>query len=413
MRGLVFDISIARYALAKGVGRLLPTLHYGKLSGLALRELPPPKLPGKGWIRLKPRWAGVCGSDIATLFFKMSPESEPFSSFPAVLGHEVLAEVTDVGDEPCGLEVGQRVAVDPSLPCRLRGFSAPCPSCAQGIEGTCERTAEGTLAPGSLIGYHRELPGAFGDEMVAHVSQLYPVPVEVPDKAAVLIEPLAVCMHAVLKHPPRQTDRVLVVGGGPVAFGTLWALRASGARCHVTHLARREFQLELGRRMGADDAFLANSDELAEAQEVARRTEGRALSPIIGPPVVAGGYDLVFDCVGTRDALQHALRYTRAQGRLVLLGCASQVERFDFTSVWRNELTVSGAFVYGREIFRGQPLHTFDVVRTLLSRREGPDVTPMVTHVFRLEQYSAAIEANLDRGTHQAVKTVFDLRQAP
>ncbi|MFP2931388.1 alcohol dehydrogenase catalytic domain-containing protein, partial [Pyxidicoccus sp. 3LG] len=130
MKGLVFDLSIPKYVLARGLGGLYPKLHYGAGSCLSLRELPRPALPGPDWVRLKPLLTGLCGSDMATLFFKASPQLEPFNSFPAVLGHEILAEVTELGPQARGVEVGQRVAVDPLLPCRLRGIQPPCKPCA-------------------------------------------------------------------------------------------------------------------------------------------------------------------------------------------------------------------------------------------------------------------------------------------
>lgn len=412
VQGLVFDLSIPKYALAKAIGGAFPKVHYGKGSCLSLRELPSPALPGAGWVRLKPILAGLCGSDLATIFFKASPQLEPFNSFPAVLGHEILAEVAEVPDGVHGLSVGQRVAVNPLLPCRLRGIDPPCASCAAGRENGCERTAEGCLAPGMLIGFHRTLPGGMGTELVAHTSQLYPLPHDLPDAAAVLIEPLSVCLHAVLKRPPRDRDRVLIIGGGPIAFATLWAIRALGLTCHITLLTVESYQLDLARSMGADDVLRAGSDQV-EAEEVARRTGAKVYRPVIGPPALAGGFEHTYDCVGTQASLQDALRYTRAFGHVILIGAASHLRSLDCTAVWKNELTVLGSYVYGLEDFRGQRRHTFDLTRELLVRREGPDPSALVTHRFPLAQYAQAIEANLARGQHRSIKTVFDLRGTP
>jgi L-iditol 2-dehydrogenase len=408
MKGLVFDLSIPKYVVARGLGGLYPRLHYGAGSCLSLRELPRPTLPGPEWVRLKPLLTGLCGSDMATLFFKASPQLEPFNSFPAVLGHEILAEVAEVGPETRGVEVGQRVAVDPLLPCRLRGISPPCKPCAQGLENGCERTADGCLAAGQMLGYQRELPGGMGTELVAHPSQLHPVPPGVSDKEGVLVEPLAVSLHAVLKAPPRDEDRVLVIGGGPVAFAALWALRALGHRCHVTLLAAEDYQLALAKRLGADDAFRVRGD-WDEAAEVARRTGAKVYRPVLGPPAMTGGYELTLDCIGSAASVQDALRYTRALGKVVLVGAAGILERVDWTTVWRNELTLLGSYVYGPESFRGERRHTFDVVLDLLARKEGPDCSVLVTHTFPLARYQEAIEANLARARFQSVKTVFDL----
>ncbi|MDQ3262341.1 MAG: zinc-binding dehydrogenase [Myxococcota bacterium] len=413
MRGLVFDLSVPKYVVAKAVGKRFPKVHYGKGSCLSLRELSSPALPGPGWVRLKPRLAGLCGSDLGTLFFKTSPLLEPFNSFPAVLGHEVVAEITARGPEVTGLEVGQRVAVDPLLPCRLRGFADRCVACARGQENGCERVAEGCLAPGQMLGFHRDLPGGMGSEMVAHFSQLHPLPDALSDETGVLIEPLAVSVHAVLKAPPREGERVLIIGGGPVGFATLWALRALGHRGEVTLMTLEDYQLELARKLGATDVLRAMRDEVEEAQEVARRTGGKVYRPVIGPPAMTGGYELIFDCVGSAASLTDSLRYARPFGRVVLIGAAGKLDGLDWTTVWRNELTLIGSYVYGPEQFRGRTLHTFQVVRELLTNREGPDPTLLVTHHFKLEQYAQAIEANLQRGRFQSVKTVFDLRETP
>lgn len=412
MKGLVFELSIPKYVVAKGVGKQFPRVHYGWGSCLTLRpNLDQPKLPGAGWVRLRSRMAGLCGSDLATIFFKFSPALEPFNSFPAVLGHEILAEVIDFGPEVKGLEKGQAVAVNPLLPCRLRGINPPCIPCQRGNEPGCERTAEGCFSPGSMIGFCRDLPGGMGEEFVAHESQLYPLPPSISDEAGVMIEPLAVSTHAVLKQPPREGERVLVIGGGPVAFATLWSLRALGHRDRITLMTMESFQLELAKSFGADETLRVADDE-TEVKEIADRTDGRVYRPVIGPPTLVGGYDVVIDCVGTQASLQDAIRYTRAGGRVVAIGAAGVLHRLDVTMLWRNELTIAGSYVYGTEIFRGRRMHTFEVVRELLASREGPDAAKLVTHTFPIDRYAEAIEANLARGRYKAVKTAFDFRRS-
>ncbi len=408
MKGLVFDLSIPKYVLAKGLGGVYPKIHYGPGSCLSVRELTSPTLPGPEWVRLKPLMAGLCGSDMATFFFKASPQLEPFNSFPAVLGHEILAEVTALGPETRGVEVGQRVAVNPLLPCRLRRIQPPCKPCAAGQENGCEHTAEGCLAAGQMLGYQKDLPGGMGTEMVAHPSQLYPVPLQVSNKAGVLVEPLAVSTHAVLKAGLKDEDRVLVIGGGPVAFAALWAIRALGHRSHVTLMATEEYQLKLARQLGADEAIRVR-DDVTEAGEVARLTGAKVYTPVIGPPALSGGFEVTIDCIGSAGSVQDSLRYTRALGRVVLVGAAGILERVDWTTVWRNELTLLGSYVYGPESFRGARRHTFDLVLELLAKREATDPSMLVTHTFPLARYQEAIEANLARGRYQSVKTAFDM----
>lgn len=411
MQALVFEVSIPRYVLSRAVGKQFPKIHYGRGSSLSLRELEAPRLPGADWVRLKSLMCGLCGSDLSTIFYKQSPIQQRFYSFPAVLGHEILAEVKELGPQARGFEVGEKVAVNPIVPCALRGISPPCGMCARGLENGCENTAEGHLAPGILIGFHKDLPGGMSDELVAHPSQLHRVPHQVSDGLGVLTEPVAVCTHAVLKSPPRTPDeKVLVIGGGPIALATLWALRALGHKNPVTLLTVERYQQELARQLGADEVMTAQADK-AETEDVARRTGGKVYYPDLGPPAIQGGFELIYDCVGSQSSVSDSIRYARAHGRIVLIGAAGVLRSIDWTPVWARELTIVGAFTYGMEDFRGQRKHTFDVVLELMRDREGPDASALLTHTYALDEYQTAIEANLRRGQYKSVKTAFDLRK--
>lgn len=405
MQAVVFDVSIPKYALAKGFGRFSDELYTGKLSCLSLRDMPRPTLPGPGWARLRTLSAGVCGSDISAIYLKSSPALEPFNSFPCVLGHEVLARVEQV---PAGsaAKPGDRVAVDTTLACKIRGVTAPCRGCEAGAYYACERVTEGCFAPGMTIGFHRDLPGGFSPELVAPAAQLFPVPEQVPDHAAVLTEPLAIATHGVLQVMPREDARVLVIGGGMIAFGAIWALRALGSRAHITQLALMQYQLDAGKRLGADEGIIGGLDEKF-VEAVTRITGARAYKPLIGQKVFAGGFDLVIDCIGSSDSVRDALRAARGTGKVLLLGGAGQLSGVDWTFVWTRELTIKGAVGYGREEWRGQQLHTFALVLDRMASGNAPSLEGLVTHEFSLSQYREAIIANVMRGKYQSIKTVF------
>ena len=134
MRAIEFHVGAPRYLLARSLGRVSESATFGLLSGLRLHERPAPEAPGPAWARLRVLGCGICGSDIGNLTYASSPIMEPFGSFPAVLGHEILAEVESVGSEVTRVEPGQRVAVDPMLSCDVRGFTSDkrCRSCREG-----------------------------------------------------------------------------------------------------------------------------------------------------------------------------------------------------------------------------------------------------------------------------------------
>ena len=97
MRAVEFRVGALRYLLARTLGRVSESATFGALSGLRLRASAPPDIPGPGWTRLKILGCGICGSDIGNVTYASSPLMEPFGSFPAVLGHEILAEVESAG----------------------------------------------------------------------------------------------------------------------------------------------------------------------------------------------------------------------------------------------------------------------------------------------------------------------------
>ena len=140
MRAITFDVSASRFLLARTLGGATESVLFGPLSGLRLADPVAPELPGPDWVGLRVIACGICGSDVGNLTYRSSPAMEPFGSFPAVLGHEVLAVVESVGENVRDLAPGQRVTVDPMISCTTRGYASddPCPSCASGLHSTCE-----------------------------------------------------------------------------------------------------------------------------------------------------------------------------------------------------------------------------------------------------------------------------------
>lgn len=374
------------------------------IPGLRLIDLDDLPLPGPDWVRLRPRLAGICGSDMAMLTNRSGPSLMPFVSFPLVPGHEVVADVIELGDDVEGIGIGDRVTVDPVITCAMRKLE-PCPSCARGQPGLCTRAAEGELAPGMLIGFCRDLPGGWSSSFVAHRSQIYPVPAAVDDRTAVLIEPLSVAVHAILRQPPQLEDRVLIIGGGSIGLLVLNALRMLGHGNEVTILARHPRQAELAQRFGATHVIRGSAGDAATTIVGAR-----AFQPLRGPRVYAGGFDLVIDCAGTSASVDAALRVAGPHGRILMVGCAAELRKLDLTFLWARELTMSGSYVYGREESLPGAPHTFDVTMTLLQEHPERDLGEIVTHVVPLTSWREAFAIALSRRKHQALKVSLDCR---
>ncbi|MGH2456038.1 MAG: zinc-dependent alcohol dehydrogenase, partial [Candidatus Limnocylindria bacterium] len=301
-----FAASALNYRTLRLLGPRLPRLTGGWMPWVGLDRFPAPALPGPEWVRLRPVMAGVCGTDMALLTGRASAVLSPFASFPAVLGHEVVGRVVEAGPG-AGTAVGSRVILDPLLGCAVRGLE-PCRWCATGQPGLCLRQADGAFAPGPMLGFCRDLPGAWSEEMVAHRSQLHAVPDAVSDEVAVLIEPLAVALHGVLAAPPQDGEQVLIIGGGTMGLCTLAAVRMAAPGARVTVVARHAAQRAMAERLGAAAVV---GDAVVAAAGLAGARRYRSL---VGEEVLTGGFDQVYDAVGSRASLDAAIRVAAGHG---------------------------------------------------------------------------------------------------
>lgn len=412
MRALTFHIAPRTWLRTKLIAAVRgQRAYWGRASGLRLAEVPVPELPGDDWVRCRTLLGGICGSDLAMLLLRHPPDSilQAFSSMPLVPGHENVAEVAACGAGADPSWLGRRVCVEPTLGCAARGIDPPCPSCAAGQFNVCENFAPppgaDVLPAGTSTGYNARTGGSWGESFVAHVSQLVPVPETLADEQAILTDPLACSLHAVLRSRWQEARLVCVYGGGVLGLGIVAALRAVGYAGRIELLARHPFQRERAVALGADEAVDTGADVLTAA---ARRVGGRIVKARFGARMLLGGYDVVYECVGAPGTLSDALKLARAAGQVVLVGTAGP-GRIDPTPVWFQEVDLVGA--YGRQVERwqGRDVGTYALVHELLAagalRADG-----LLTHTFPLDRYPQAFEAAVGRRRSGAIKVAFDLR---
>ncbi|MBS3933854.1 MAG: zinc-binding dehydrogenase [Truepera sp.] len=371
MKALRYYTSVPRYLLAGRLGKRYPV----PWLPLKLEELQPPE-PPPGWRRVAVRLAGICGSDLALLFGNNSPRLSPFFSFPAVLGHEVVGEVE-----------GVRVAINPLIACRERGF-APCPACQRGEDNACLNLTRGAFAPG-FIGYCRDLPGGWGETLIAHQDRLIPIANGIPDERAVLLEPLAVVRRGLRLAFPGWPHNLLVIGMGSIGLLTIKVLRLLGFAGELHAVARYPAQAAMARQLGASQVHGAT----AEAAGVVGASRHPAL---IGPPAWRGGFEAVIDAAGSSASLDEAAWATREGGTLLLLGAPGNL-RHDFSPYWFREVRLVGSFA-------GAP-QDFSEATALLPDAKGLEA--IVTHRFALSAWPQALGTLRSR---RALKVVFDPR---
>lgn len=403
MKAVTFAAPIPRYLVTAGAGRLNSGLYVGPHSCTRLSESPSPALPGPDWVRIQTRMGGICGSDLGIVTLTASPSTSPFSSFPFTPGHENVGTVAELGAAVKGWGVGQRVVVNPLLSCVPRGIDPVCPGCAGGHASRCEHFTDGALAPGMLIGTTKGLGGGWGEEFVAHQSQLVAVPDSLADEEAVLIEPLACSVQAARANLPPAGARVLVIGSGAIGLVTVAALKALAPAADVTIVARYPFQAQQAERLGAARTVSGRGDYFEALAEI---SGARLLKPIIGKRIAVGGFDQVYVCVGGVRGMEDALRFTRSGGTIVLLGNSTQLNGIDWSPVWLKELTIRGSLCYSGHSHGGAGAHAFTEAAALVADGRAR-LAPLLTHTFRLDQLRDALLTAMDKKGSGSIKVAF------
>ena len=403
MKALRFERNVPRYAAAVAAGRVMPG-GGAKVGPLRLRDIDPPDLPGRDWVRIRPRLSGICGSDLGTIDGTSSRYFEPIVSFPFVPGHEVVADRE-------GTDGTDRVVLEPVLGCVTRNISPVCPACERGDLGNCERIAFGELEPGLQSGFCCDTGGGWSTQMVAHPSQLHVVPAGMSDEAAVIVEPTACAVHGALAAIAGGVDEtVVVLGTGTLGLLTIAALRQFTEAGTVIAVAKHPVQRELALSLGATMVV-----EPAELKRAVRRTTGSLALGDGHIDRLTGGADVVIDCVGSEASLTESLAVVRPKGRITMVGMPGHVH-VDLTGLWQREITLAGAYAYGTEVVvdpsgdaGGEPrrARTFDLAFELV---EAADLGRLVTATYPLARFTDAVAHAAAAGSRGAVKIAFDLR---
>ena len=391
--------SAPRYVGARTIGSKAPGLIAGPLAPLRLVSIKDPQPPAgrSGWARVKPLLSGICGSDLTTLSGRSSFYFSPLVSTPFVPGHEVVGELLDACDD---LPAGTRVVIGSVLACAARGEDPPCPNCAAGDVGRCDRVTVGHLKPGLQTGYCTQTGGGWGRMLVAHRSQLHPIPDGMTDETAVLLEPFACAIHAALRARIQPGQDVVIVGAGTVGILTLIAIRLFTDPGHVTVAAKHEKQRAAARLAGADE--VVRPEHAVKA--VRRHARAVKLSPERGQDFLLGGADVAIECVGSRSGLDLALRSVRAGGRVVVSGIPA--DGADLTPLWFRELELVGAYTSGTETLAdGTRTRTFDLA--IEAAQDLPILEQLVGATYPLDRWRDAIDHAMSAGKLGTFKVAF------
>lgn len=396
MRALVFRHSLAREAAAKVVGTIDQRGFVGPYAPVRLEEIDEPTSPGPGWVVCDTIVSGLCGSDTKQIVLNGSRDNPltALLSFPHVLGHEAVALRRDTGE---------RVVLNPWLSCGPRGIDPPCLACAEGRYPSCRNFTRGVVPPALHIGNCAGASGAHAETFVAHEGQLFPVPDAVDDEAAVLADPVSVSLRTLLLAPPPGDERpVLVYGSGTLALAAVALVRHLWPETEVWAVTRPGPRAELALRLGASAVLPSDSEALVEA--VAELRGVQTLVPWSGKAWLQDGPSVVYDTIGSVETVEASLRILDTGGTLVVSG-VEPPGRFEWTPIYFKELRVVGSNAFGIEEVRGVRRHAFEHYFEWLS--EGLDLTQLVTHRFRLDEWDEAVLTATQARVTGAVKVLL------
>ena len=311
-------------------------ISHGK-NDLNLVDLPEP-ICGPDDLIVKPQAIGICGTDLEIIHNKMDPA---YIRYPATIGHEWTGRVIEIGSNVKGINMGQRVVVEGLIPCNN------CHECAAGATNRCLTYDE--------IGFTR--PGAGSEKVLIPARMAHLIDESVSLESAQLAEPTSVVTNAYMKANLKPGKKILIVGDGTI--GLIAATLAKTFKPKFVHmLGLKTGQAEMAKRAGVDQFM---TDWGAEK------------------------YDFIFEAAGSITRIEESLSHMERGGTLLLLGYpgAGVKAAFEVGHIVNGDFNIIGAFASTHSSW----------VKTVSMLNSGElDLTYLVTHRYKLDEYQKAIE---------------------
>ena len=309
--------------------------------------------PGPGQVLVQVAAIGICGSDV---HYYDHGRIGPFVvEHPMVLGHESAGRVVAVGSGVDPDRVGQRVALEPGVPC------GRCAQCRAGRYNLCPEVVFFATPP---------VDGSIAQFVALDAAFAHPVPESLSDVEAAMAEPVSVGIWAARKAAITAGDRVLVTGAGPVGLFAAQVAKAFGARTVVV------------------------TDLVPQRLAVARELGLRAVP---AGELMTELFDVLLECSGSAKALESALARVDRAGRVVLVGMGADTVPLPVPLIQSREIWLTGTFRYANTYPTALDLIATGAVR----------VEPIVTHQFSLTQTEQALL--IARQDPTALKAVITL----
>ncbi|KAK5116376.1 hypothetical protein LTR62_007923 [Meristemomyces frigidus] len=337
---------------------------------LRLDTVPTP-LCGKGQLKIKPAWCGICGSDLheylgGPSICPTTPHPITGESMPITFGHEFSGVIEEVGEGVTEgkWKVGGRVVVQPII------YDGDCGACQAGLINCCYSNGFVGLSGEFFAKRVRRKSrrrigwgGGLSDHLVVPEYAVYNLPDNVGLDVAALVEPLAVGWHAVNASPfrPHSDDSVLILGGGPIGLSVIQALRARGCKQIIVSeisTMRKQYAKDFGAHVVLDPT---KDDIVARCREL---TGGQ-------------GVHVTFDAAGVQPGLDAAILALRARGTHVNIAIWEKRASFFPNDLVFREKSYLGVATYVagdfQEVIEAISTGKLDMCPRMITKRIGLD----------------------------------------
>ena len=270
-----------------------------QLTGIRQMEIfntPKPDIQNDTDVLIRMKAVGVCGSDVH--YYTTGKIGSQVVQYPFPVGHEGAGVVEKVGNAVSSLRVGDRVAIEPAMPCGL------CDQCQAGRPHTCRKLR--------FLGCPGQADGCLSEYIVMPQDSCLPIPDSMNFEQASISEPLAIGLYAVRLAGNLKGKNIAILGSGPIGLSVLAGVRLAGAgNIHVTD--KIDERLNIARKSGATTTCnILHRDVVAEI----KHQEPQLL-------------DVVFECCGRQEALDQSIDLLKPGGKLLIVGIP-QFSRFSF-----------------------------------------------------------------------------------
>ncbi len=315
--------------------------------GLWLEDVPEPTIQEND-VLIKIKKTAICGTDVH--IYQWDKWAQATIPVPMHVGHEFVGEVVKVGKAVTGVTPGMRVSGEGHIVC------GHCRNCRAGMRHLCPNTKG--------VGVNR--PGCFAEYLAIPAMNVFPLPDEISDDEASILDPLGNAVHTALSFDLVGED-VLVTGAGPIGIMGAVIAKYVGAR-HVVITDINEYRLELARKLGITSAVNVSQTTLPEVMKSLGMTEG---------------FDVGLEMSGSGVAFNDMLKSMRNGGKVALLGILPPGTSIPWDQVIFKGLFLKG--IYGREMFE-----TWYKMRSLL--QSGLPIKPIITHHFPIDRFEEGFE---------------------